>query len=303
MQTSSNTAVDNSYDDLELEDAVFSAVSWAAIFAGALTAVALSLVLLILGSGLGFAAMSPWSNAGATASALTLSAIVWLIVMQWASAGVGGYITGRLRMRWLSTHHDEVFFRDTAHGLLTWALASVVTAALFASVMSSIVGGAAHAAGKAATVAAAVHDQNGAKAAGGMSASPYAYYVDGLFRQDQATTVPPANQDVRTETGRILVMDLKNGNLPDNDKAYIAKLVSQQTGLTQDAAAQRVNATVTQIQADEAKAKDAADTARKASASFSIFTALSMFIGAFIACLAAALGGKCRDDEKVCIRK
>jgi hypothetical protein len=223
MQTSSNTAVDNSYDDLELEDAVFSAVSWAAIFAGALTAVALSLVLLILGSGLGFAAMSPWSNAGATASALTLSAIVWLIVMQWASAGVGGYITGRLRMRWLSTHHDEVFFRDTAHGLLTWALASVVTAALFASVMSSIVGGAAHAAGKAATVAAAVHDQNGAKAAGGMSASPYAYYVDGLFRQDQATTVPPANQDVRTETGRILVMDLKNGNLPDNDKAYIAR--------------------------------------------------------------------------------
>src|ERR1700735_987919 len=96
MQNAMNIAAATSQDD----NARLSAVSWPAIFAGGLAALALSLVLLILGSGLGFATMSPWSNAGASAAALSLSAVIWLIVMQWASAGVGGYITGRLRTRW-----------------------------------------------------------------------------------------------------------------------------------------------------------------------------------------------------------
>jgi len=303
MQMTPNATVDTRPENCVFDEAKTSAVSWPAIFAGSLAAIALSVVLFVLGSGLGFAAMSPWSHAGVSATALTLSAVVWLIVTQWASALIGGYITGRLRTRWLSTHHDEVFFRDTAHGFLTWALASVVTAALFATALSSLVSGASHAAGTAAVAAAAMQNDKGPKAEGDKSANPLAYSVDGLFRQDQATTVPPANQDVRAETTRILARDLKDGNLPDNDKAYLAKLVSQQTGVSQDVAAQRVNETVTQIQADEAKAKEAADAARKATASFSIFTALSMFIGAFIASLAAALGGKCRDEDKVCLRR
>ena len=297
MQTATNTTAEAFQDDFELDDVMLSAVSWPAIFAGSLTAIALSLVLLILGSGLGFSAISPWSGTGASATTLALSTVIWLIITQWVSSGIGGYITGRLRTRWFGTHPHEVFFRDTAHGLLTWALASVLTAALLASAISTIVSGTSHAAGKAVTVAVAMHDTNGPKTAG----NPTAYYVDSLFRQDQAA-LPPANQDIRTETARILLMDLRNGSLPENDRTYISRLVAAQTGVTQDVAAQRVDTMLAQINADEEKAKEAAETARKTSASFSIFTALSMFIGAFIACLTAALGGKCRDEDKACAR-
>src|ERR1700750_3261847 len=90
------------------------AASWGAIFAGAAVAVSLSIVLVTLGTGLGFSSISPWSDRGLSASAFTVASTVWLIVTQWLSAAAGGYIAGRLRQRWLATHTHEVFFRDTA---------------------------------------------------------------------------------------------------------------------------------------------------------------------------------------------
>ena len=93
-----------------------SAVSWAAIFAGAAGAAALSLILLILGTGLGLSSVSPWADRGASASTFGVSTIVWITFTQLAASGMGGYLAGRLRTRWASTHTDEVYFRDTAHG-------------------------------------------------------------------------------------------------------------------------------------------------------------------------------------------
>src|SRR3978361_1812287 len=113
-----------------------SAVSWAAIIAGALTATAVSLILLALGSGLGFAAASPWQEARPSAKAIAVTSIIWLVVMHWVSSGIGGYLTGRLRTKWVGTHTHEVFFRDTAHGLLSWAVATVVTVGLLTSATS-----------------------------------------------------------------------------------------------------------------------------------------------------------------------
>ena len=95
-----------------------SAASWPAIIAGAFVAASISLVLFVLGSGLGFAEISPWPGHGATATTFAVTTAIWLIVMQWVSSAAGGYITGRLRTRWHGTHTHEVFFRDTAHGLL-----------------------------------------------------------------------------------------------------------------------------------------------------------------------------------------
>lgn len=99
-------------------DTTTSGVSWSAIFAGASTAAALSLILLILGVGLGFSAISPWSNSGVSATAIGISTILWLAFTQIAASGLGGYLSGRLRIRWLTVHTDEVYFRDTAHGFL-----------------------------------------------------------------------------------------------------------------------------------------------------------------------------------------
>jgi hypothetical protein len=107
-----------------------SAVSWSSIMAGAFASLGLSFILLALGSGLGFAFVSPWPGHGMSTTALTATAAIWLLIAQWISAGVGGYLAGRLRTRWVGTHVHEVFFRDTAHGLITWAVVTVVIAVL-----------------------------------------------------------------------------------------------------------------------------------------------------------------------------
>jgi len=117
-----------------------SAVSWSAIVAGTVAAVAMTLILIAIGSAFGFASVSPWPGVGAAPTTFTIAAGVWLIVTQWLSSAVGGYLAGRLRVRWHGLHTDEVFFRDTAHGLLTWATATTLVAmvAVAASALSNI---------------------------------------------------------------------------------------------------------------------------------------------------------------------
>ena len=80
-----------------------SAVSWSAVLAGAAAAAALSLILLLLGVGLGLAAVSPWGGDGASAGTLGAAGIAWLAFTQLAASGLGGYLAGRLRVRWRGT--------------------------------------------------------------------------------------------------------------------------------------------------------------------------------------------------------
>src|ERR1700761_2567895 len=118
-----------------------SAASWSAIFAGTVVAIAISVVLFALGSGLGFAAVSPWQSQGVSATTFAVTTAIWFIVVQWLSSAAGGYLAGRLRTRWIGTHAHEVFFRDTAHGFVTWALATVLVAGLVVASVTSTIGG------------------------------------------------------------------------------------------------------------------------------------------------------------------
>lgn len=267
-----------------------SAVSWAAIFAGALGAASVSLILIALGSGLGLAAVSPWSGEGASATTFTVLTAMWLIVVQWVSAGLGGYLTGRLRTKWVRTHTHEVFFRDTAHGFVTWALATVITALVLASAVSALAGAGVQAASTAAAGAA-----QGAASSAANAVNPYD--VDTLFR----STRPDASSggaEAREETTRILARAATTGELPSADRSYLAELIAARTGASQEEATQRLDAALAQIKNAETKIKQAADTARKAAAQASIYTALSMLIGAFVASAAAALGGRLRDEQQ-----
>ena len=106
-----------------------SATSWAAIIAGGVATAALTLVLLAFGSGMGFSAVSPWSNAGVSAGTFKLATGVYLIIVSMLSSTIGGYLAGRLRTKWIGLHSEEVLFRDTAHGFLAWAFAAVLGAA------------------------------------------------------------------------------------------------------------------------------------------------------------------------------
>jgi len=178
-----------------------SAVSWGAILAGAAGAAALSLILLLLGTGLGLSSASAFASQGAGAMTLGIAGIFWITLTQLAASGMGGYLAGRLRSRWTAVHTDEVFFRDTAHGFLAWAVASLATAAFLASAIGAIVSAGTQAAGAAVGGAVTAATAAGAGAAAqrpSSSTSPGSsdvtgYFVDALFRPDMnATTQAPA---------------------------------------------------------------------------------------------------------------
>jgi hypothetical protein len=107
-----------------------SGVEWAAITGGALAAIGITIILVALGPGLGLATVTPWSFSAPPPAAFGIAGGIWLIVTQWLSSGLGGYLAGRLRKKWVGVRTDEVFFRDTAHGFLAWALATAIMAAL-----------------------------------------------------------------------------------------------------------------------------------------------------------------------------
>lgn len=299
-----NTAMPGSFHDPRLAEAgavsesSASAVSWAAIICGAIATLVTMLVLISLGTGFNLLTVSPWPNSGVTATTFTLAAAIGLIVVQWISAGVGGYLAGRLRTRWTGVHTNEVFFRDTAHGFMSWALATLVgmmmvtSAAAFvtstgADALSNVAGGAAQGASQAA-------------AQTGIGITEYD--VDALFRTDRpgTATTPEA---MNAQAGRILASGLVNGDVPAADRTYLAQMIAGRTGISQADAEKRVDATIARAKETVQKARQAADTARKAASAMAIFTGIAMLIGAFIASAAAAYGGSLRDDDDVVARR
>jgi hypothetical protein len=271
-----------------------SAVSWGAIVAGAFAAVACTTILLLLGTGIGLSMVSPWYGAGASATAVGVTTIIGLVVVQWLSSGIGGYLAGRLRTKWTGLHTHEVFFRDTAHGFLAWCLASVAGALLLGSITASGVGDAA----KGVADVAAAGASSAAQAAREQSANDVSgYFVDTLFRSSSPASAD--NDDSRGQASRILVRSIQDGRVqisPD-DKAYLSQLVAARTGMSKADADKRVDALLQQMNDAAQKLREAADAARKRAAQASIGLALSMVIGAFIASAAAAFGGRLRDEH------
>ena len=84
--------------------------------------------------------------------------------------------------------------------------------------------------------------------------------------------------------------------MPPSDRTYLVQLVAAKTGMPQADAQKRVDDAIESTKEAETEARQAADAARKATATFAIFTALSLMIGAFVACAAAAFGGNIRDE-------
>jgi hypothetical protein len=275
-------------------EAQSSGMSWGAVLGGAFVAAALALILLLLGTGLGLTAVSPWSNDGLAAKTLGIAAITWMIITHFASSAVGGYMAGRLRTKWVDVQTDEMFFRDTAHGLVAWAFGIVLTAAFLTSAVTTVVGGAANlgATSVAATAGGAAAGAATQSKEAGVNSN--AYFVDSLFRSDRPRSADDSS--VREEAGSILVSGLRQGDVPAADKSYLAQLVAKRTGLSQAEAEKRVTDAIGQAKEAEAKARQAADTARKAAVRMALWTCLALLIGAFVAAYAATIGGRHRDS-------
>ena len=297
-------------DTLILDDAN-SAVSWKAIAAGSTASIPITFMLVAFGIGVGFSVVSPWADSGISATTFTIAGGIYLIVVAMLASTIGGYLAGRLRSQWTSVHEHERYFRDSAHGFLVWAFATVVSAGVLGGAFTHVLAGASAGLAPAATQAA--------------QSSPTDVYVDTLLRTDPTITVSaeqrgemtsptaqtqqagtPLQGDqigtaaarstanpaaTRAEIARILAPSLrKGGSISDADRGYLAKLVSARTGLPQPDADQRVNQVITQ-------AKAAADAARKSVAMFSLWLVASMLAGALSAALAAIEGGNLRNRE------
>lgn len=289
--------------------ATASAVSWAAILAGAAGAAALSLILLVLGVGLGMATMSPWAPSTIGATALGASSIVWLAVTSILASALGGYLAGRLRTRWSDTPADEVYFRDTAHGFLTWALATLLTAGLLTSVVASIVGGGIQAGASVVGGAASAAVEGAASLPRDSDTSPLAYFSDMLFRRDTQTpsafgpdpltSAGSPAEDAR-EVAAIFLQSREAATLPAADLSHLGLMVARRTGLNTQAAEARVTETVARAraaaQAVEDGVKQAADEVRRATAYGSLWLFIALLAGAFFASLAATFGGRQRDS-------
>lgn len=269
-----------------------SAVSWGAILAGAVVASAVSLVLVLLGSGLGLAAVSPWSGAGASVTTFAVSAVIWFVATQWIASAFGGYITGRLRTKWTDLHGDEVFFRDTAHGFIAWCLSTLIVAAVFSSMLAGIVSQGA----QSGAVVLAGAAQGATQSAN--LADPTDYFIDTLFRPAAGNAPSEAGAaEERTEATRIIVTGLASGEIPAADKTYLAEMVASRTGITPADATQRVDAVLAQMETAKQKAKEAADAARKAGLTTALLTVAALLVGAFISSVAAAIAGRQRDED------
>ena len=290
-----------------------SAVSWGAIVAGAAAATSLSLILLILGVGLGLSSVSPWVRDGISATTFGVSTILWLTLTQLVASAMGGYLAGRLRTKWADVHTDEVYFRDTAHGFLAWAVAALATATLLTSIIGSIISGGVQAGasmigGVANTASSAVGGSlTSPSAMQRNDGGPLGYFIDSLFRRDATTTAPSAattaapldaSKDT-AEVSRIFMNVSRAAPLPNEDLRYVGQIVAQRTGLSQQDAEKRVADVYAKAQAKvrdaEVAARDATDKARKASAYSALWLFVSLLVGAFVASLAATFGGRSRD--------
>lgn len=296
-----------------------SAVSWGAILAGAAAAAALSLIMLILGVGLSLSTISPWTQGSINPATFGVSTILWISLTQLLASGLGGYLAGRLRTRWVAVNADEIYFRDTAHGLLAWAVASLATAALLSSVIGTIVDGGSQV---GASMTGDITRTEAVKAVGATAATEpravttninpatgtVAYFVDSLFRKDDSTNSLTSNRGTapnRTgnipvdEVSRIFMNSIQAESLPPEDIRYVAQVVAQQTGLTTENAEKRVQETYANLQAKllsaENAVQEAMDKGRKASAYVALWLFISLLVGAFVASWAATYGGLRRD--------
>jgi hypothetical protein len=247
-------------------------VDWGAVIAGAVIAAAISLVLLTFGSAIGLSMASPYEGAGASKALFAIALGLWVVWVIVSSNLAGGYVVGRMRRRIGDATEHESDVRDGTHGIAMWGLGVLIAAVLAMAGVSGVVAGGAKL----------------ASAAGGSDAT--AYTVDSLFR---ATGQQPAGGAetfaAKREATRILAQGTAGRPIADADKAYLGRLVAARTGLSQAEAEQRVTDVL-------AKAKAAADAARKTGIVAGFVIAAALLAAAAAAWWAAVTGGRHRDQ-------
>ncbi|MGY3487160.1 hypothetical protein ACVW1C_005043 [Bradyrhizobium sp. USDA 4011] len=245
-------------------------LQWSPVFGGAVAAAALSLILISFGAatGLGVSSSSPsWRDAS---SALALLSGLYLVLQALVSFGVGGYIAGRAQQVVGATPADVIESSDGLHGLIAWALAVIVGAAVVALVGLS-------------AARPTIQNRPSATAAEPLLSAE----LDRLYRSPRR----PANIDIgyeRAEAGRILLTSSGHSGVSTEDHSYLIQQVAAATGLPAADAERRVDSVI-------GDARTAIQRSRRSSVILAFSVAAALLCGAIAAWVAACAGGRHRD--------
>jgi hypothetical protein len=250
-------------------------VQWGPIVAGAVAAAALALVLHSFAAAIGVSVSSTAPTWRDASMALVLLSGVYLVLVAVASYGLGGYVAGRARMRLSAGTPDEIEFRDGAHGLLVWAVATLLTGLLALGAAQSLTRLAAPSGGPAGA-STSVAGEN-----------IIAYDLDRLFRSERRLAEGDLEY-ARAEAARILLTAAGHRGLAADDRAYLVRLVAGRTGLAPPEAERRVDDVV-------ARARDNIRRARRSAVLLGFMVGAAALIGAAAAWFAACAGGRHRD--------
>jgi hypothetical protein len=269
-----------------------SYLDWPAVFAGAVIASAISLVLITFGSAIGLSLVSPFAKTGMSAVGLGIALGLWLVWVQVSSFMAGGYVTGRMRRRAYDASEHESDVRDGMHGLVMWGT-GVLIGALFLALSA---GGAATTAVTAAGGAAQAAGEKMANAAA-QGTNPLSQAVDTAFR----TSRPEAGSsaDARDEVMAIVARGIAQDDIPEADRTYLAQVISARTDVPEDEAKTRVDTMVTNAQRAAEEAKEQAERAKHFAVIAAFVAAASLAISAAAAFWAAGMGGRHRDEGTV----
>jgi hypothetical protein len=282
-------------DAIEVQPALYRRISWGAVLGGGLMVVAVQLLLSMLGLGIGLTTIDPAQGPAGSpeTSTMSMGAVIWWAVSYLVALVIGGYVAARLA---------GVFNKGDGmlHGLLTWALALVVSFWLLTSAIGGVIGGAFNVVGNAVsgvsrTVADAVPQVADAS---GITPEQIQERAQSLLRPaDQSGQSP---EDAQRELVSLVPQIVRGGQGADQARQRAVEIVSQQSGISQQEAEARIQQL--QQQASEAAARaeetarQAADTAASAVSSASIWGFGALLLGAIAAAIGGSIGTRTRDD-------
>ncbi|WP_366556173.1 hypothetical protein [Aquibaculum sediminis] len=254
-------------------------VDWGAIVGGALFAAALSFVLITFGSAIGLTMMSAEPGEGISLRWATIAAGIWFIWVAISSFAAGGYIAGRLRRPLGDAPAEEVETRDGGHGLLVWALGTLLALLMASSGIGGILGGASSAAGSLAGSASE------------MATEEIEGYASRMLRSDGV--LPSA--EARSEIASVLSRSLAAGEVSEEDRTHLANIVAAETELSPEQAQAQVETVATEAEELRAEALEMAEQLRIAGVIGAFIVAATLLISAAAAYFGATTGGQHRD--------
>lgn len=253
-----------------------SYVDWPAIFAGAVVAVAIAMLMAGFGTALGLSSITLDGTDQSSTFELVLTAL-WLVLTLIAAYLAGGYIAGRMRRRVEAATADEITTRDGINGLVVWGLGTILSAVLLSNVVS-IAANTAGAVASGAGQAAGAMVQAAGTAAGGIASGaanvagaampdtagndPTEYLSNQLLRPAQVDAAASDPAQLAQQTGSIVANIYRTGEVSDEDRAYMASAVAARTNLTRPEANARVDQVIADAQAARQQAADAIETAK-----------------------------------------